>query len=483
LATIKLPAVVSAADECIGCHNDVSPGIVKQWEESKHSKKGVKCYTCHKAKKDDPAGFEHNDYRITAIVTPNYCKGCHSKQVKEFKESMHDEAGLFSLSAVGIVSGEKVEGNVTMGQTKNYKTHFSRESSEAGCLDCHGTVIKVAKDGTLINWPNNGIGRFNPDGSVGSCTACHTRHTFSIAQARKPETCGQCHMGPDHPHIEIFEESKHGNLYAASGEDWNWDAPSGQWGPKDVDAPTCAVCHMSGFGGAVKGTHNVSSRLKWELEPVFSWPTEEKYFLGKEKYPIDRYIAERYEKIHGLPAGSLDSVKTGAPNPFGIAKKFAPDVYKAYVGPGKWFDKGETRLDAFGGEALRTPDAKREDMLAVCTQCHSRDWAEGDLNTADKTIDVYNAVVLAIKKKYYDPIKKEKLDEDIKFNGKSEPDNLWHEVWHHEGRIWRMGAFMQAQDWQHWEGSYEVADDGAHFADWLDKLRTRKAVKEKLSIQ
>ena len=43
-----------------------------------------------------------------------------------------------------------------------------------------------------------------------------------------------------------------------------------------------------------------------------------------------------------------------------------------------------------------------------------------------------------------------------------------------------MGAFMQGQDWQHWEGSYEVADDGSHFADWLDKLRTRKAIKEKL---
>jgi hypothetical protein len=92
-------------------------------------------------------------------------------------------------------------------------------------------------------------------------------------------------------------------------------------------------------------------------------------------------------------------------------------------------------------------------------------------------------IVLAIKKKYYDVIKAEKLDEDIKFNGKSEADNLWHEVWHHEGRIWRMGAFMQGQDWQHWEGSYEVADDGSHFADWLDKLRVRKAVKEKLGIE
>jgi len=468
---------------CINCHDTVTPGIVKQWQESKHSKVGVKCYVCHRAKDNDPAGFDHNGFRVTAVVTPRYCESCHPKQVKEFHESMHDEAAFFAMSAYGVVSGERVEDNVTMGQTKNYKTNFSRESAEAGCLDCHGTVIKVGKDRKLINWPNMGIGRLNPDGSAGSCAACHTRHTFSIAQARKPETCGQCHLGPDHPQREIYEESKHGNLVSANGEHYNWDVPPGQWGPEDIEAPTCATCHMSGFGGAVESTHNVSARLKWELEPVFSWPTDRRYWSGKEKFPIDPEIARRYEKIHNLPPGSLKAVKTGLPNPFAIAKKFAPDVYKAYVGPGKWWSKGETRLDAFGGDALRSPDEKREDMIKVCTQCHVRSWAEGDLKKADKTIDVYNAVVLAIKIKYYDPIKRERLDEDIKFNGKSEADNLWHEIWHHEGRIWRMGAFMQGQDWQHWEGSYEVVDDGSHMADWLEKLRIRKAVKERLGIR
>ncbi len=472
----------SPIDACVNCHQDVSPGVVIQWEKSKHAQVGVKCYVCHSADDNDPSGFEHEGFRVTSVVGPKHCEGCHSQQVEEFKNSLHDEAGFFSASSYGITGGEKVQGNVTFGETANYKTNHSRESAEAGCLDCHGTVIKVTDDGTLVNWPNMGIGRFNPDGSVGSCAACHTRHAFSIEQARKPETCGQCHMGPDHPQMEIFEESKHGNLVAANGEHYNWSAPPGEWGPDDIEAPTCATCHMSGFGGAVESTHNVSARLKWELEPVFSWPTDAKYLTGEEKYPIDPEIAARYEKIHDLPAGSLKEVGTGAPNPFGIVKKFAPDIYQAYVGPGKWWSKGETRLDALGGAALNSPDAKREDMLAVCTQCHVRSWAEGDLNKADAVIDVYNAVALAIKKKYYDPIKNEKLDADILFNGKSEVDNLWHEVWHHEGRIWRMGGFMQGQDWQHWEGSYEVADDGSHFADWLEKLRIRKAVKEKLGL-
>jgi len=52
-------------------------------------------------------------------------------------------------------------------------------------------------------------------GSLLKITACHQRHEFSVAQARQPENCGKCHMGPDHPQIEIFKESKHGiNYYA-----------------------------------------------------------------------------------------------------------------------------------------------------------------------------------------------------------------------------------------------------------------------------
>jgi len=465
-------------DKCISCHQSVTPGVVAQWHNSAHSGAGVLCFSCHEADRDDPSGRNHNGFLITPIVTPKHCQGCHPQQVKEFRESMHDEAALFSLSSFEVVSGKEVEDNVTLGQTKNYKAQFSRESAEAGCLDCHGTVIEVAKDGTLVNWPNVGIGRMNPDGSVGSCSACHTRHSFSIAQARKPETCGQCHLGPDHPQREIYEESKHGNLVSANGDSFNWDDKN--WGPEDIEAPTCATCHMSGFGGATKTTHNVSARLKWELEPMFSWPADAKYERGGEKYPIAAEIGARYEKIHNLPAGSLDSVGTGGPNPFAIAKDSAPEIYDRYVGPGKWWSKGDTRLDSFGGDALRSPDEKREDMIAVCTQCHVRSWAEGDLNKADATIDTYNAVALAIKKKYYDPIKAEKLDADIKFNGQSRVDTLWHEVWHHEGRIWRMGAFMQGQDWQHWQGAYEVADDGAEMADWLVNLRLRKMTREKL---
>ena len=61
-------------------------------------------------------------------------------------------------------------------------------------------------------------------------------------------------------------------MYASTGESWNWDAPVGEWSAEDIDAPTCATCHMSGFGGVVPSTHNVGERLYWELQPKMSVP-------------------------------------------------------------------------------------------------------------------------------------------------------------------------------------------------------------------
>lgn len=136
-----------------------------------------------------------------------------------------------------------------------------------GCFHCHGTVLTM-KNGKLdpATWPNVGVGRANLDGSRGSCTSCHTRHLFSVMEARKPEACGQCHLGPDHPQIESFIESKHGDIYTAHGDPYNWIAASGTWtAGVDYRAPTCAACHMSG-SGPVLTSHDVTQRLSWEIQ-------------------------------------------------------------------------------------------------------------------------------------------------------------------------------------------------------------------------
>lgn len=126
-------------------------------------------------------------------------------------------------------------------------------------------------DGRLdpATWPNTGIGRINPDGSEGSCSACHSRHAFSVEQVRNPENCGKCHMGPDHPQIEIYNESKHGVAFRANIDKMNMDSPKWIVGEDYSAAPTCATCHMS----ATKDqpvTHDVGMRISWNNRPPVS---------------------------------------------------------------------------------------------------------------------------------------------------------------------------------------------------------------------
>ena len=72
------------------------------------------------------------------------------------------------------------------------------KTNSDSCYQCHGTALEVKGKQTretdqgdmefpvLSGWPNDGVGRFNPDGSKGSCGPCHPRHEFSITMARKP---------------------------------------------------------------------------------------------------------------------------------------------------------------------------------------------------------------------------------------------------------------------------------------------------------
>src|SRR5262249_48964882 len=79
-----------------------------------------------------------------------------------------------------------------------------------------------------------------------------------------PETCNACHIGPDHPQWEIYTESPHGIAYHTGGDRWHWDAKPGTLTVGDFPAPTCAICHMSGFGSQGT-THDVGDRLTWYL--------------------------------------------------------------------------------------------------------------------------------------------------------------------------------------------------------------------------
>ena len=71
-------------------------------------------------------------------------------------------------------------------------------------------------------------------------------------------------MGPDHSQIEIYNESKHGVMFAAQRHLLKLDADPRTLTTRDMFVPTCATCHMSGING-LKVTHNPSDRLGWYL--------------------------------------------------------------------------------------------------------------------------------------------------------------------------------------------------------------------------
>jgi hypothetical protein len=294
--------------KCMTCHKEKSPGLYMQWFESAHGLHNITCLDCHSADRGDVDGFQHEGALIATLVTPNDCAVCHEEEAHQTNESYHATAGLI------LDSNDAYLAHVAGGQP----------AAVAGCESCHGTKVLIDPDSPnmldRLSWPNSGVGRINPDGSKGSCNACHARHSFSVAQARQPETCGKCHLGPDHPQKEIYEESKHGIAYYTHRDEMNLDASPWQVGIDYYEAPTCATCHMS---ATVRQpvTHDVGDRLSWTLRPPVSrrmenWQQNKDHMKDVcQACHFDYFIEGHYTQLDGvvnlynekfaIPAGAL----------------------------------------------------------------------------------------------------------------------------------------------------------------------------------
>jgi len=247
---------VLASGKCAGCHRAETSSIVHQFEFSMHAQKGLNCLDCHKSL-DNQNDIEHRGFIITEKVTSLNCSQCHITQYNQFVKSRHAAPAWAAVRGSNDFTPEQIafaeeyhEGSVD--RPANVLSIMEGSSAvDVGCLGCHD------------------IGRPNPDGSIGDCTTCHSRHSTSIALAREPATCGQCHMGPDHSQIEIYNESKHGIMFNAQKEFMNLNAPPKNLTTRDMPVPTCATCHMSGLEG-MKFTHDVTERLSYWLFAAIS---------------------------------------------------------------------------------------------------------------------------------------------------------------------------------------------------------------------
>jgi len=247
-------AVLDSGNKCVSCHQRTTPGIIEQYRRSTMAAANVTCQDCHEVEAGYPGSKEHQGSHILTAPTTAKCASCHQEQAKQFNFSRHGLPsyvamwGAADLSEAHLSLYESIpEGSFNPDRMRNALFEIEGPAiTRFACAGCHN------------------IGAPAADGSVGQCQQCHLRHEFSLEQARKPETCNHCHIGPDHPQYEIYIESFHGIAYLTGGDDWNWDAEPGTLTVQDFPAPTCATCHISGFGGAPT-THDVGDRLTWYL--------------------------------------------------------------------------------------------------------------------------------------------------------------------------------------------------------------------------
>lgn len=446
------PPVSEETQACLDCHESVSPGIVADWRNSRHSRTTptqaltkpelerrmsatevpekmrtvvVGCYECHGLNttrhKDS---FKHKGQQINVVVSPNDCKTCHPVEANEFATSKKAHAV------------ENLMGNPTYHQLVDSTVgmpHLGAQGPKVGsaseatlrktCLGCHGSVVGV--DGTrtiesdvgtvkvphLTNWPNQGVGRVNPDGSRGACTACHSRHAFSIEMARQPYTCAQCHMGPDIPAWEVYKESKHGNIFSSMHAKWNFDAVPWKVGV-DFTAPTCAACHASLVVSPdneviAKRTHDYGSRLWVRL---FGLP-----------YSHPQPKSGRTSIIRNADGQPLPTTLAGVP-----ASKFLIDAKEQ-----------KKRRDAFS---------------ALCLACHSTDWTvsyfdhlDASIGETDKMVKMATDVMrLAWKKGVESP--KNLFDGPI--------ERMWVRAWLFYANSIRYASAMSGPDYATFEGGW-----------------------------
>ena len=465
LSTLVLPTATAmgaeapiseATAECIDCHASIHPGIVKDWQNSRHAQiapksalavKGlarklsantvpenlrntaVGCAECHMLRPKNHADtFDHNGYDIHVVVSPDDCSTCHVQEAEQYSKNIMAHAydnlaanSLYQKLQLSIIGTKKrEEGKIIYGPAD--------EATKAeACYYCHGTKLKVTGSEIrdteaagelefpiIEGWPNQGVGRVNLDGSLGSCSACHTRHTFSIEMARKPYTCKECHVGPDVPAFKVYAASKHGNIFSALGKSWNFKAVPWTIG-KDFTAPTCATCHVSLLVNTeeevvVERTHQMNNRLPWRIFGL----------IYAHPHPQD-------------PDTTIVRNKNGRPLPTSLDGEFAAKYL---------IDEKER-------------DIRRKTMQAACLSCHDASWVKGHWQRFENTIKTTNADVL-IATQIMNDVWQQGLA-DFKTNPFEEAiEKKWTDTWQFYANTIRFASAMAGG------GDYGVYADGRY---------------------
>lgn len=476
LPTTALSLEASMSDsttECLDCHASIHPGIVKGWQQSRHAQstpkeammvKGLSrkvsaetvpenllettigCAECHTLRPEDHADtFEHNGYDIHIVVSPNDCRTCHKEEAEQYSGNIMSHA-YNNLAGNSIYQHlqRSIIGKKTESPKGKIISPAHEDTKAETCYYCHGTQLKVTGVVTrdtesageiefpiIEGWPNQGVGRINLDGSRGTCSACHTRHAFSIETARKPHTCRECHVGPDVPAYKVYASSKHGNIYSTKHHKWDFKSVPWIIG-EDFTAPTCATCHISLLvntdGEEIsKRTHQMSDRLPWRILGLI-------YAHPHPQNPDTTIIRNK----DGLP---LPTDFTG-----GRADEFLISR-----------DEMEKR---------------REAMQGACLTCHSTSWVDGQWKRFENTIQTTNSDILSATKTMGE-IWQHQFAEGTDHGGNPFDEAIekkWTNAWLFYANTIRFSSAMGCGgDYSVFaDGRYELSNTLAELEEWLD---------------
>ncbi|MBS1705579.1 MAG: cytochrome C [Armatimonadetes bacterium] len=389
--------------DCVKCHTNETPKMVADWRLSKHSKNGVDCASCH--------GDEHHtkaDAAKAKIPTPDTCASCHPDQVDQFMAGKHSKAWAVMKAMPTI----------------HYQPMMLTEGMK-GCGGCHKIGVKSNEDVKAMM--KSGSTQFG----LASCDSCHTRHSFSVKEAKQPQACQTCHMGFDHPQWEMYSASKHGVR--------NGLKQSGLL-PPETAAPTCQTCHMD------KGSHAV--KTAWGFLAV--------------RLPLSedpKWAADQATILQGL--GVLDP--EGKPTARVDAVK-AVDVARL------------TQQDW---------QSQRDKMTKICSQCHSTTFAKGELDKGDAMIREADGLmaegIRIVAGLYKDGILKKpqgyssEFPDLLAFHDASSPieQTLFQMFLEHRMRAFQ-GTFHANPDYALWYGWSAMRTDLTEIKDKAEELRARK---------
>jgi hypothetical protein len=405
LIVIVLVSQTAEAKEpdCIACHIKVTPGIVSDWKQSAHHGSDITCTDCH--------GDGHKsaeDVAQVRIPTPETCAECHEDQVDQFKEGKH----ALAWAAMKAMPTAHWQPMALMDGMK-------------GCGGCHKIGLKTAEELEALKKDGAGFG-------VASCDACHTRHVFSVKEARQPQACRTCHMGFDHPQWEMYSSSKHGVRHALK-----------QIGvlPESVAAPACQDCHLP------NGTHN--NRTAWGFLAVRLPMPEDKQWAADRKTILQALAVLDPD---GKPTPRLEVVKSA-------------DLVRL------------TQEDW---------QRQRDEMTKICNRCHSINFsraelAKGDdmIREADRLMAEAIRIVAALYKDGMLPKPKNyayPFPDVLTFHDAPSviEQKLFVMFSEHRMRTFQ-GAFHANPDYAFWYGWSEMQRDLTEIKELAEELRQRKA--------